>query len=72
MWEESIFQARTTWSAARACCVGHRGTGSTGEETVVLTGAPVPLLTEGHRKQGGLIIEFAFLTLAICIANLCK
>ena len=58
------WQGHATW--------GTEGLGAQVRETVILTGALVPLLTEGRRKQDGLIIEFAFLTLAICITNPCK
>ena len=55
--------------------MGYRGTENTGggkTPVVHLTGTPMPLLTQGHRKQDHLVIESAFLTLAICIMNPCK
>ena len=55
--------------------MGYRGTENTGggkTPVIHLTGTPMPLLTEGCRKQDRLVIESAFLTLAICITNPCK
>ena len=66
--------ARTTWSAAGACHVGHRGTEDTGEGRLLspTSQALLCLCSPGRRKQDGFIHWICIFNFAICITNPCK